>query len=128
MSLDKGYYKLKLKNKYGKDNYHYLRVEIINGKKTFLLDNGLAQESTDYERYLEQEFEVIRKITIHQPIQVNNPKITLEWKDEDGHSISMTCSNIYGFVRMLELYPRICDGLWMNRKTLQEIAEVVQKQ
>ena len=82
----------------------------------------------DYMKYVNEEMTIVKKITIHNPIEVNNPKVSIQWMDEDRHTHTMTTSSIYGLVQIFEHFPRVAEALWLAKKHIKKLRALINGQ
>ena len=107
MNLESGYNKIKSKSRRASNVFHYLRVFVENQNKYAQIDDGDPEEANDDMQILLESFTLIKKITHHNPVEVNNPVITISWSDEDSDPFVMKMRNIQTFKNALSLFPRI---------------------
>lgn len=123
MRIEPGYYKIRRKGYYLEGRYHYLRVYVKNRKKFLLMDNEEPTEAEKCEQDIIQEYEIVKRLTPGNPIEVHRAEIALTWQDEDGDSYRMPARNIHVFFKILKLFPRVAKALdldpdrWEKGKT-----------
>jgi hypothetical protein len=111
MNLDVGYYKIKSKSRRASNAFHYLQVFVKDKKKYVQIDDEDPVEANEEMAILLESFTLIRRITHHNPIEVNNAVITISWNDEDEHPFEMKMRNIQTFKNALNLFPRVAKAL-----------------
>jgi len=111
MNLDVGYYKIKSKSRRASNAFHYLRVFVKDKKKYVQIDDENPVDATDEMTILLESFTLIKRITHHNPIEVNNAVMTISWSDEDSDPFEMKMRNIQTFKNALALFPRIKKAL-----------------
>ena len=104
MNLDVGYYKIKSKSRRASNAFHYLQVFVKDKKKYVQIDDEDPVEANEEMAILLESFTLIRRITHHNPIEVNNAVITISWNDEDEHPFEMKMRNIQTFKKALNLF------------------------
>lgn len=105
MRIEPGYYKVEIKEGYFRSRYHYLRVFVKNQKKYLQLDHGIPEPAENSEENFIQSYVLVKRIT--KPIEVINPRVTVRWRDEDGHEFEMAARNSHLLDRIFELFPRL---------------------
>ena len=83
MNLENSYYKIKSKSRRASNQFHYLRVFVENKKKYAQIDDGTPEEANDDIQILLESYTLVKRITHHNPVEVNNAVITISWSDED---------------------------------------------
>jgi len=58
-----------------------------------------------------ESYTLVKRITHHNPIEVNNAVITISWNDEDEHPFEMKMRNIQTFKNALNLFLRVAKAL-----------------
>jgi len=111
MNLDVGYYKIKSKSRRASNAFHYLRVFVKDKNKYAQIDDGDPEEANDDMQILLESYTLIKKITHHNPVEVQNAVITISWKDEDEDPFEMKMRNIQVFKNALNLFPRVKKAL-----------------
>ena len=111
MNLDVGYYKIKNRSRRASNTFHYLRVFIKDGKRYVQIDDDAPQEADDEMAILLESYTLIKKITYHNPIDVNNAVMTVSWNDEDSDPFELKMRNIHNFNRTMNLFPRLKKAL-----------------
>ena len=111
MNLDPGYYKIKSKSRRSSNVFSYLRVFVENQNKWVQIDDEDPVEANEEMAILLESFTLIRRITHHNPIEVNNAVITISWNDEDEHPFEMKMRNIQTFKKAFKLFPRLKKAL-----------------
>ena len=111
MNLDVGYYKIKNRSRRASNTFHYLRVFIKDGRRYVQIDDGVPQEANDEMSILLESYTLVKRITHHNPIEVNNAVMTISWNDEDADPFEMKIRNIHNFKRTLDLFPKIKKAL-----------------
>ena len=54
---------------------------------------------------------LIKKITHHNPVEVNNAVMTISWNDEDDDPFEFNMKNIQTFKNAFKLFPRLAKAL-----------------
>ena len=111
MNLDVGYYKIKNRSRRASNTFHYLRVFIKDGRRYVQIDHGVPQEANDEIAILLESYTLVKRITHHNPIQVNNSVMTVSWNDEDSDPFELKMRNIQTFKKALDLFPRLKKAL-----------------
>ena len=106
MNLDVGYYKIKNRSRRASNSFHYLRVFIKGKNKYVQIDDGVPQEADDEMAILLESYKLVKRITHHNPIHVNNAVMTVSWNDEDSDPFEREMRNIQTFKKALDLFPR----------------------
>ena len=107
MNLENGYNKIKSKSRRASNQFHYLRVFVENNNKWVQIDDEALQEANDDMQILLEFYTLVKRITHHNPVEVNNAVITISWSDEDSDPFVMKMRNIQTFKNALSLFPRI---------------------
>ncbi len=111
MNLDIGYYKIKNRSRRASNEFHYLRVFVKDNKKWVQIDDEEPVDATDEMTILLESYTIIKKITHHNPVEVNNAVMTVSWNDEDEDPFEMRMRNIQTFKNALNLFPRVAKAL-----------------
>ena len=115
MNVDVGFYKIKSRSRRKSNQFHYLRVYIKNKKKYIQIDAYPPQEVNDDMYAMLERFELLKKITIHNPVEFNNTVLKISWLDEDNDDFTVKSRNIHNFKRTLALFPRLKKALSFNK-------------
>lgn len=54
---------------------------------------------------------LVKKITHHNPVEVNNAVMTISWNDEDDDPFEFKMKNIQNFKNAFKLFPRLAKAL-----------------
>jgi len=111
MNLDVGYYNIKSKSRRASNTFHYLRVFVKDKNKYVQIDDEEPVEANDEMAMLMEPYTLVKKITHHNPVEVNNAVMTISWSDEDSDPFEMRMRNIQPFKNALALFPRIKKAL-----------------
>ena len=111
MNLDVGFYKIKSKGGRSSNTFHYLRVFVKDKNKYVQIDDEEPVEANDEMAILLESYTLIKRITHHNPVEVNNAVLTISWKDEDEDPFEMKMRNIQVFKNALNLFPRVAKAL-----------------
>ena len=111
MNLEVGYYKIKNRSGRAANAFHYLRVFIKNKKKYIQINDDVPQEANDEMAMLFESYTLVKRITHHNPIEVNNVVMTISWNDEDSDPFELRMRNIQTFKNALNLFPRLKKAL-----------------
>ena len=112
MNLEVGYYKIKNRIRRASNEFHYLRVFVKDNKKWVQIDDEEPVDATDEMTILLESYTIIKKITHHNPVEVNNAVMTISWSDEDEDPFEMKMRNIHTFKNALNLFPRLKKALF----------------
>ena len=107
MNLEVGYYKIKNRSRRASNEFHYLRVFIEGNNKYVQMDEEEPVEANDEMAILLESYTLVKKITHHNPVEVNNAVMTVSWSDEDEDPFEMKMRNIQTFKNALNLFPRL---------------------
>ncbi len=105
MKFEPGYYKVKVKDGYFGTTYHYMRVFVKERKKYIQIDHGFAEEAERCEEDMVHHYQLVKRIT--KPIEINNLRVLVSWKDEEGHEFKMTAANSAVLQKIFDLFPRL---------------------
>ena len=97
MNLDIGYYKIKNRSRRASNEFRYLRVFIEGNNKYVQMDDEEPVEANDEMAILLESYTLVKKITHHNPVEVNNAVMTISWSDEDEDPFEMRMRNIQTF-------------------------------
>ena len=111
MNLEVGYYKIKNRSSRAADAFHYLRVFTKNKKKYIQINDDVPQEANDEMAMLLESYTLVKRITHHNPVEVNNALMTISWNDEDSDPFELRMRNIQTFKNALKLFPRLKKAL-----------------
>ena len=111
MNLEVGYYKIKNRSRRASNEFHYLRVFVEGNNKYVQIDDEEPVEANDDTQILLESYTIVKKITHHNPIEVNNAVMTVSWSDEDEDPFEMKMRNIHTFKNALNLFPRVAKAL-----------------
>ena len=111
MNLEVGYYKIKNRSRRASNEFHYLRMFIENKNKYVQIDDEEPVEANDEMAILLESYTLVKKITHHNPVEVNNAVMTISWSDEDEDPFEMRMRNIQTFKNALNLFPRVAKAL-----------------
>ena len=111
MNLEVGYYKIKNLSSKAANAFHYLRVFIMNKKKYIQINDDVPQEANDEMAMLLESYTLVKRITHHNPVEVNNALMTISWNDEDSDPFELRMRNIQTFKNALKLFPRLKKAL-----------------
>ena len=111
MNLEVGYYKIKNRSRRASNEFHYLRIFIENKNKYVQIDDEEPVEANDEMAILLESYTLVKKITHHNPVEVNNAVMTISWSDEDEDPFEMRMRNIQTFKNALNLFPRVAKAL-----------------
>ena len=101
MITEVGLYKIKFKG-----GYHLLRIAIQAGKKVFKIDHGIFEPMERFHN-TDEYLEVICKINecnISKG-EVQHPKITISWEDNEYRRFSMTVRDVWMLKSILQDVP-----------------------
>ena len=82
---------------------------IENKNKYVQIDDEEPVEANDEMAILLESYTLVKKITHHNPVEVNNAVMTISWSDEDPFEMRMR--NIQTFKNALNLFPRVAKAL-----------------
>jgi hypothetical protein len=68
-------------------------------------------EANDEMAILLESYTLVKKITHHNPVEVNNAVMIISWSDEDEDPFEMRMRNIQTFKNALNLFPRVAKAL-----------------
>lgn len=105
MKFDLGYYKVKIEKGYFGSSFHYMRVFVKEKVRYIQMDHGLPQRADKCEEEMIQRYKLIKKIT--KPVEINQLKVMVKWKDEDGDEFTLIAKDNYVLYRIFELFPRL---------------------
>ena len=71
MNLVVGYYKIKNRSRRASNSFHYLRVFVEGNNKWVQIDDEEPVEANDEMTILLEPYTIIKKITHHNPVEVN---------------------------------------------------------
>tara|TARA_X000001036_G_C19974423_1_gene519466 strand:+ start:85 stop:432 length:348 start_codon:yes stop_codon:yes gene_type:complete len=111
MNLDPGYYKIKSRSRRAFNSFHYLRVFMEGKNKYVQIDDGVPQEANEEMAILLESYTLVKRITHHNPVEVNSAVMTISWDDEDSDPFQMKMRNIHNFKRTMNLFPRLKKAL-----------------
>ena len=111
MNLEVGYYKIKNRSRRASNEFHYLRVFIEGNNKYVQIDDEEPVEANDEMAILVESYTLVKKITHHNPVEVNNAVMIISWSDEDEDPFEMRMRNIQTFKNALNLFPRVAKAL-----------------
>jgi len=111
MNLEVGYYKIKNRSRRASNEFHYLRVFIEGNNKYVQIDDEEPVEANDEMAILLESYMLVKKITHHNPVEVNNAVMIISWSDEDEDPFEMRMRNIQTFKNALNLFPRVAKAL-----------------
>ena len=111
MNLEVGYYKIKNRSRRASNEFHYLRVFIEGNNKYVQIDDEAPVEANDEMAILLESYTLVKKITHHNPVEVNNAVMIISWSDEDEDPFEMRMRNIQTFKNALNLFPRVAKAL-----------------
>ena len=111
MNLEVGYYKIKNRSRRASNEFHYLRVFVEGNNKYVQIDDEEPVEANDEMTILLESYTIVKKITHHNPVEVNNAVMTISWSDEDEDPFEMRMRNIQTFKNALNLFPRVAKAL-----------------
>jgi len=111
MNLEVGYYKIKNRSRRASNEFHYLRVFVEGNNKYVQIDDEEPVEANDDTQILLESYTIVKKITHHNPVEVNNAVMTISWSDEDEDPFEMKMRNIHTFKNALNLFPRVAKAL-----------------
>jgi len=86
-------------------------VFIENKNKYVQIDDEEPVEANDEMAILLESYTLVKKITHHNPVEVNNAVMTVSWSDEDEDPFEMRMRNIQTFKNALNLFPRVAKAL-----------------
>jgi len=86
-------------------------VFIENKNKYVQIDDEEPVEANDEMAILLESYTLVKKITHHNPVEVNNAVMTISWSDEDEDPFEMRMRNIQTFKNALNLFPRVAKAL-----------------
>lgn len=110
MTLDPGFYKIQRGDGNYK-TYHYWKVYLKNGVLCLVENNSVPIPINDEDR-IAQEMEGVKILKNYQgkkPPECHGLKITLSFKDEDGHTFNFGTRNKFAFKAIFEKLP------WLRR-------------
>ena len=84
---------------------------IENKNKYVQIDDEESVEANDEMAILLESYTLVKKITHHNPVEVNNAVMTISWSDEDEDPFEMRMRNIQTFKNALNLFPRVAKAL-----------------
>ena len=84
---------------------------IENKNKYVQIDDEESVEANDEMAILLESYTLVKKITHHNPVEVNNAVMTVSWSDEDEDPFEMRMRNIQTFKNALNLFPRVAKAL-----------------
>ena len=84
---------------------------IENKNKYVQIDDEEPVEANDEMAILLESYTLVKKITHHNPVEVNNAVMTISWSDEDEDPFEMRMRNIQTFKNALNLFPRVAKAL-----------------
>ena len=84
---------------------------IENKNKYVQIDDEEPVEANDEMAILLESYTLVKKITHHNPVDVNNAVMTISWSDEDEDPFEMRMRNIQTFKNALNLFPRVAKAL-----------------
>ena len=84
---------------------------IENKNKYVQIDDEEPVEANDEMAILLESYTLVKKITHHNPVDVNNAVMTISWSDEDEDPFEMRMRNIQTFKNVLNLFPRVAKAL-----------------
>ena len=111
MNLEVGYYKIKNRSRRASNEFHYLRVFIEGNNKYVQIDDEEPVEANDEMAILLESYTLVKKISHHNPVEVNNAVMIISWSDEDEDPFEMRMRNIQTFKNALNLFPRVAKAL-----------------
>jgi hypothetical protein len=111
MNLEVGYYKIKNRSRRASNEFHYLRVFIEGNNKYVQIDDEEPVEANDEMAILLESYTLVKKITHHNPVEVNNAVMIISWSDEDEDPFEMRMRNIQTFKNELNLFSRVAKAL-----------------
>ena len=111
MNLEVGYYKIKNRSSRASNAFYYLRVFIKNKKKYIQINDDVPQQANDEMVMLLESYTLVKRITHHNPVEVNNALMTISWNDEDSDPFELRMRNIQTFKNALNLFPRLKKAL-----------------
>jgi hypothetical protein len=111
MNLEVGYYKIKNRSRRASNEFHYLRVFIEGNNKYVQIDDEEPVEANDEMAILLESYTLVKKITHHNPVEVNNAVMIISWSDEDEDPFEMRMRNIQTFKNELNLFSRVAKSL-----------------
>ena len=111
MNLEVGYYKIKNRSRRASNEFHYLRVFVEGNNKYVQIDDEEPVEANDEMAILLESYTLVKKITHHNPVEVNNAVMIISWSDEDEDPFEMRMRNIQTFKNALNLFPRVAKAL-----------------
>lgn len=111
MNLKPGYYKFS-KGDGRHKTFHYVHIFKDKAGKLFMrVDNEIEQDlSTENDSYLNvfrEEHTLIKEYTKMNPTKISMPRITIEFKDEDGDKHEMSVRSLNRLEELLTLFPRL---------------------
>ena len=115
MNLDLGYYKIKNRSRRASNTFRYLQVFIKDARRYVQIDDGVPQEADDEMAVLLESYTLVKRITHHNPIHVNNAVMTISWNDEDSDPFVLKMRNIQTFKKALDLFPRLKKALTFKK-------------
>ena len=84
---------------------------IENKNKYVQIDDEEPVEANDEMAILLEFYTLVKKITQHNLVEVNNAVMTISWSDEDEDPFEMRIRNIQTFKNALNLFPRVAKAL-----------------
>ena len=87
---------------------------IENKNKYVQIDDEEPVEANDEMAILLESYTLVKKITHHNPVEVNNAVMTISWSDEDEDPFEMRMRNIQTFKKALNLFPRLAKSLGLK--------------
>jgi len=61
-----------------------------------------------------ESYTLVKRITHHNPLEVNNAVMTISWNDEDNDPFKIKMRNIQTFKNALNLFPRLAKALGLR--------------
>jgi hypothetical protein len=112
MKFDIGYYKVKIERGYFGSSFHYMRV-FMNGKTKYIqIDHGIPQKAEDCEEDMIHRYRLIKRL--NKPIEVNQLKLSVNWRDEDGDEFNLTAKDNYVLNKIFIYFPRIAKAFGVD--------------
>ena len=75
------------------------------------IDDEEPVEANDEMAILLESYTLVKKITHHNPVEVNNAVMIISWSDEDEDPFEMRMRNIQTFKNELNLFSRVAKAL-----------------
>ena len=88
-----------------------MRVFVKDNKKWVQIDDEEPVDASDEMTILLESYTIIKKITHHNPVEVNNAVMIISWSDEDEDPFEMRMRNIQTFKNELNLFSRVAKAL-----------------